>query len=201
MPSGGRRVRGLARAVAAGERVFLRPLAASDEEEYCTLLRASRAFHRRWTPAPPPGFDPAGPEAFRRALRLARRANAQRLLVCRAEDGALVGNYNLNEIVRGPFQSAYLGYWVGAAFRRQGYMRAGLPLLLEHAFGALTLHRVEANIRPENAPSLALVKGAGFRFEGLARRYLKIAGRWCDHEHWVMLAEDWRAARGRARRR
>jgi ribosomal-protein-alanine N-acetyltransferase len=99
--------------------------------------------------------------------------------------------------VRGPFQSAFLGYWVGATFRRQGYMREGLPLVLKRAFGALALHRVEANIQPHNAPSLALVKGAGFRFEGLAHRYLKIAGRWRDHEHWVILAEDWRAAHRR----
>src|SRR5262245_53838709 len=195
MARDGRRVRGLARALEVGERVFLRPPAASDEREYCDLLRASRAFHRRWSPAPPPGVDPTGPEVFRRALRHAPRA--KRMLVCRVEDGAIVGSFNLSEIVRGPFQSAFLGYWVGASFRNQGYMRDGLPLVLRRAFGPLALHRVEANIQPENAPSIALVKGAGFHREGLARRYLKIAARWRDHEHWVILAEDWRAARKR----
>ena len=192
-------MRGLARAVEVGERVFLRPLAAADEREYRALLRASRAFHRRWFPAPPPGFDPAGPEAFRRALE--HRANADRVVVCRAEDGAIVGSFHLSEIVRGPFQNAFLGYWAGAPFRGQGYMGAGLPLLLRRAFGPLALHRVEANIQPQNAPSIALVRGAGFRNEGLARRYLKIAGRWRDHEHWVLLAEDWRAAGKRSRSR
>jgi [ribosomal protein S5]-alanine N-acetyltransferase len=191
------RARGLARATEVGERVFLRRPSASDEDEYCALLLASSAFHRRWMPRPPPGVDPAGPAAFRRSLQLARRADGDRLLLCRREDGAILGGFNLNAIVRGPFQSAYLGYWIGAPFRQQGYMRDGLPLVLKRAFGTLALHRVEANIQPHNAPSLALVRGAGFRCEGLARRYLKIAGRWRDHEHWVMLAEDWRAAQKR----
>jgi ribosomal-protein-alanine N-acetyltransferase len=198
MPSRRRRIPGLARALQTGEHVFLRRPAPSDEAEYCALLRASLAFHRRWMPSPPPGADPAGPEVFRRSLRLARLATSDRMLVCRREDGALLGSMNLSEIVRGAFQSAYLGYWVGSPFQNQGYMRAALPLMLAHAFETLGLHRVEANIQPSNHPSLALVRGAGFRFEGLARRYLRIAGRWRDHEHWVYLAEDWpRRSKGR----
>jgi ribosomal-protein-alanine N-acetyltransferase len=189
--------RGLSRALAVAERTFVRRLAAGDEAEYCALLRASRSFHRPWMPRPPRGADPAGPEVFRRALRSDRRANTARLLLCRREDGAILGALTLNEIVRGVFQSAFLGYWIGAPHEGQGYMTEGLPLVLDHAFGTLGLHRVEANIRPENAPSLALVRHAGFRFEGLARRYLKIDGRWRDHEHWTMLAEDWKAPRRR----
>ncbi len=191
MPSPRRRVPGLARALQAGERVFLRRPVPSDEAEYCALLRASLAFHRRWMPSPPPGADPAGSEAFRRSLRLARLSTSDRMLVCRRADGVLLGSINLSEIVRGPFQSAYLGYWVGAPFQKQGTMREALPLMLARAFETLGLHRLEANIQPSNHASLALVKGAGFRFEGLARRYLRIAGRWRDHEHWVYLAEDW----------
>jgi ribosomal-protein-alanine N-acetyltransferase len=66
----------------------------------------------------------------------------------------------LNEIVRGPAQSAYLGYWIGAPYAKQGYMTEALQLALSHAFQALGLHRVEANIMPTNRPSLALVKRA-----------------------------------------
>jgi ribosomal-protein-alanine N-acetyltransferase len=148
-------------------------------------------------PRPPRGTDPAGPEVFRRALRQGRRASTERFLLCRREDGAILGAAALNEIVRGVFQSAFLGYWVGAPHEGRGYMTEGLPLVIDHAFGPLGLHRIEANIRPENARSLALVARLGFRFEGLALRYLKIDGRWCDHEHWTMLAEDWRAPRRR----
>ena len=183
------------RALARGERVFLRRLAAADEEEYLALLRASVDFLRPWQPAPPPGADPAGPEAFRRALALQRRKRSDRVVVCSVEDGAILGAANLSEIVRGAFQSAFLGYWIGAPHARRGYMREALPLVLDRAFGPLALHRVEANVSPENHASIRLVRGAGFRFEGLARRYLKIAGRWRDHEHWTMLAEDWRALR------
>jgi ribosomal-protein-alanine N-acetyltransferase len=184
--------RGLSRALAIGERVFLRRMSAADEAEYLELLRASLAFHRRWSPAPPPGVDPAGPPVFRRALLGGRRKNAERMLLCRRDDGALVGSINLSEIVRGVFQSAFLGYWIGAEHKRVGYMTEGLQLALGRAFGPLGLHRLEANIQPRNAASIALVRRAGFRFEGLARRYLKIDGAWRDHEHWAILAEDWR---------
>jgi [ribosomal protein S5]-alanine N-acetyltransferase len=93
--------------------------------------------------------------------------------------------------VRGPSQSAFLGYWIGAPYARQGYMTEALQLALRHAFGVLKLHRVEANIMPANRASIALVKRAGFRREGYSPRYLKIAGHWADHERWALAAEDW----------
>jgi ribosomal-protein-alanine N-acetyltransferase len=76
-------------------------------------------------------------------------------------------------------------------------MRAALPLVLQVVFTTLELHRVEANIQPHNAPSIALVKGAGFTREGYSPRYLKVAGRWRDHERWALTVESWRAARSR----
>lgn len=119
-------------------------------------------------------------------------------LVCRREDDHIVGVFNLSHIIRGALGSAFLGYYGFAPFSRQGLMRAGLGLLLRQAFGPLRLHRVEANIQPGNFASLALVRGAGFRLEGYSRRYLKIGGRWRDHERWAILAEDWRPSRRHA---
>ena len=110
-------------------------------------------------------------------------------------DGAILGSINLSEIVRGPFESAYIGYQIGAPFARQGYMTEALSLALRIAFSRLRLHRVEANIQPRNVASVALARRAGFRREGLSRRYLKIGGRWRDHERWALLAEEWRADR------
>jgi ribosomal-protein-alanine N-acetyltransferase len=76
-----------------------------------------------------------------------------------------------------------------------------LSLTLSFAFRQLKLHRVEVNVQPSNARSIALVRRAGFTREGFSRRYVKIAGRWRDHERWAMLVEDWRAQRRRPRRR
>jgi ribosomal-protein-alanine N-acetyltransferase len=115
------------------------------------------------------------------------------MLVCRCDDDAIAGFFNLSHITRGALQSAYLGYAVGKPYARQGLMRAGLELVLRHAFVTLDLHRIEANIQPGNRASIALARGAGFRREGFSRRYLKIGGRWRDHERWAILADDWRA--------
>jgi ribosomal-protein-alanine N-acetyltransferase len=102
---------------------------------------------------------------------------------------------NLSEIVHGVFKSAYLGYYAFAGAAGRGLMSAGLALVLDAAFGELGLHRVEANVQPENARSLAFLARNGFTREGYSRRYLKIGGRWRDHVRFAMLAEDWRARR------
>ncbi len=117
------------------------------------------------------------------------------LVVCRREDDALVGVFNLSEIVRGAFQSAYIGYYAFAPHAGRGYMAEGLELTLKFAFGAMRLHRVEINIQPANARSIRLARRAGFAREGFSRRYVKIAGRWRDHERWALTVEDWRARR------
>jgi ribosomal-protein-alanine N-acetyltransferase len=103
--------------------------------------------------------------------------------------------------VRGGFQNAYLGYYGFAPHSRQGYMTEGMALALDVAFGILKLHRVEVNIQPTNARSLALARRIGFTHEGFSRRYVKIAGRWRDHERFAMLAEDWRRLRRKHRAR
>jgi [ribosomal protein S5]-alanine N-acetyltransferase len=137
--------------------------------------------------------------AFAAYLARAKQPSGACRLIRRRADGALVGAINLTEIVRGSFQSGYLGYYIGAAYAGQGYMTEALQLMLRLAFRQLRLHRVEANIQSTNHASLRLVRRAGFRREGYSPRYLKIAGRWRDHERWALLVEDWRPLGGQAR--
>ncbi len=167
-------------------RVYLRPPTAADEEEFTSSMRRSAAFHRPWASAP------SGPEGYAAYLVDAQRPDFEAFLVIRIEDEAIIGFFNLSQIVRRSFQSAYLGYAAAEAFAGQGYMREGIEQVLRTAFVDLGLHRIEANIQPGNRPSIALAQGAGFRREGFSPRYLKIGGRWRDHERWAILAEDWR---------
>jgi [ribosomal protein S5]-alanine N-acetyltransferase len=168
-------------------RVYLRAPASSDREEFIGLMRASKSFHRPWATAP------TDDERFDAYLADARRPDFEALLVCRREDRAIVGFFNLSQIERGAMQSAYLGYAAGKRYAGNGYMREGIPLVLMHAFVTMKLHRIEANIQPGNHASIALARRAGFQREGFSPRYLKIGGRWRDHERWALLAEDWRS--------
>jgi ribosomal-protein-alanine N-acetyltransferase len=162
-----------------------------DEEAFCALVTASRDFLSRWSPGMPQHEDPDGSRWFGRLLELDARESNEKLLVCRNEDGALLGCMNLNEIVRGSFQNAFLGYWIGAPYARRGYMAEALRLAMRHAFETLGLHRLEANIQPDNAPSAALVQAAGFRHEGHSLRYLQVGGTWADHDRWAITVEEW----------
>jgi len=177
------------RPIASDGVVFLRRLTARDADEFTDLVRRSRRLHRPWT---------WPPETRERFLSYLRRhgSNRARLLVCRSEDGVILGAINISEIVRGALQSAFLGYWVGAPYAGQGYMARGLALVLRYAFRTLKLHRLEANLQPGNARSRRLAAGAGFRKEGLSPRYVKIHGRWRDHERWAITREEW-GVRGR----
>ncbi len=173
-------------------RVFLRPPTSSDRREFVSLMRASRSFHKPWASAP------TDDDRFAAYLVDAQRPDFEAMLVCRIDDLAILGFFNLSQIVRRTLQSAYLGYSIGKPFAGQGYMREGIQLVLQRAFSDLRLHRIEANIQPGNHASIALARGAGFRREGFSPRYLKIAGRWRDHERWAILADDWRRRDGAA---
>lgn len=176
-------------ALQTGLRTLVRPPRPDDAAEWIALVRASRRLHRGWiAPA-------ATQEAFEAHVRRNEGADFAAFVVCRREDGAIVGSVNLSQIFMGPFQSAYMGYWAGAPFAGQGYMTEGVGLVLTHAFRVLGLHRVEANLQPTNDASRALVRRLGFRQEGYSPRYLKVAGRWRDHERWAILREEWRPSR------
>jgi ribosomal-protein-alanine N-acetyltransferase len=163
--------------------VVLRPPVAADAREFAAAAVASKALHRPWITAP------VTPEEFRAwRKRMAQPVHCA-LLACRSDDGAMVGVFNITNMVRGPFCSAFLGYYAFAGHDRQGLMAEGLRLAVRHAFKTLKLHRMEANIQPANTPSIALVKACGFTLEGFSPRYLKVGGRWRDHERWAIVAD------------
>ena len=168
--------------MAPTSRIVLRAPRTRDQREFVSAARASRALHGRWVRAPDT------PQAFRAYMRHMAAPGSCAFLVCRRDSGAIVGVVNVTNVVMGLFRSAYLGYYAFAAHQGQGLMREGLQAVVRHAFGQLKLHRLEANIQPGNAPSIALVKACGFRKEGYSPRYLKIAGRWRDHERWAIVA-------------
>lgn len=175
----------------AGEKVFLRSPTSIDRAEFIALNLASTRFHRGLV------SPPKTPEQFTTFLQRSNREDSVCLFICCKADGAIIGAVSLSQIFRGGFQNAYLGYYIGARHAGQGYMTEALRLTLRYAFEHLKLHRLEANIQPENVASIALVKRAGFIREGYSRRYLKVCGRWRDHERWAILAEDWKSKSGR----
>jgi [ribosomal protein S5]-alanine N-acetyltransferase len=162
--------------------IFIRQPAPDDEARFLTSVRQSSALHRQWV-APPNTAS-----KFRDyAARMALHENCA-FLLCRRSPEAILGVVNITNIVRGSFQSGYLGYYAFSGHEGQGFMREGLQLVLRHAFKSLKLHRLEANIQPGNLRSIGLVKSCGFQKEGLSKAYLKVGGRWRDHERWAILA-------------
>ncbi|MGD8832387.1 MAG: GNAT family protein, partial [Pseudomonadales bacterium] len=157
-------------------RVYLRPVSGGDRQEFLELMRQSRHLHHPWIS--PPLTD----AAFSDYLARTRRDDHEGLLICNKSDDAIAGVININNIVRGSFLSASLGYYAGAAYAGRGLMREGLELVKNYAFYTLGLHRLEANIQPENHRSIALVEQCGFAREGLSPEFLFIDGQWRDHE-------------------
>ena len=170
-------------------RVILLPATRRDRADFVAAMRASAALHQPWI-APPVDDD-----AFDAVLERSRGESFEFMLVRRRSDAAIAGYFDLSQIIRGPLQSAFLGYGGVAALSGEGYMSEGLRLLLRYVFEELRLHRIEANIQPDNERSLALVRRAGFVREGFSERYLKIGGQWRDHERWAIRVEQWQDTR------
>jgi [ribosomal protein S5]-alanine N-acetyltransferase len=168
-----------------GARVRLRVLERGDRDEFLLLARESRELHRPWT------YPPERADQFDDLFSRSRRDDFVCLLSClREDDREIAGVFTVSQIVRGAFQSAYLGYYANARHAGQGLMREAMEQLLDHAFGPLALHRLEANIQPGNQPSIALARGAGFRLEGYSPRYLLIGGQWRDHERYAITVDE-----------
>ena len=170
--------------LASGEHVFLRHLTGADEAEFTRLVRQSAVLHHPWMELPAAAGD------FRRYLaRFDPPVVNVGLAVCEVGSGAMAGGVNINNVVRGRFQSAAIGYWAFAPAAGRGLMSQALRLVVSYAFGGLDLHRLEANIQPANQASIRLVKRNGFRYEGLSPDYLFIDGAWRDHERWAITRE------------
>jgi ribosomal-protein-alanine N-acetyltransferase len=166
-----------------GQGIFLRPPRAADYAEWRELRAASRGFLQPWEPTWP--ADDLTRVAFRRRLVAYARdrdlGSAFPFFVFRSEDEALTGGITLSNVRRGVAQMGSIGYWCGRPYTRQGHTLAAVRTVCEFGFRTLGLHRLEAACIPENAPSRALLRKAGFAEEGYAKAYLKINGVWRDH--------------------
>lgn len=165
-------------------RVSIRPPDARDWPAFQAAVRRSRTLHHPWV-APPKTR-----QKFEAYVRRAASDSHRRFLVVHRESGEIVGVINLGNITLGQLQGAYVGYYAFAPHAGKGLMREGMQLVLKHAFQKLRLHRLEANIQPGNQASIRLARRCGFVHEGFSRRYLKVNGRWKDHERWAILAEN-----------
>ena len=166
-------------------RVTVRPVRAEDGPELITANLASMALHEPWV-------SPCRDEmSFMGYLARCDGERSVGFVARETQSRRIAGIVNLNEIVRGFFQSAYMGYYGMAGMNGRGLMSEAVGLVVSHAFHELGLHRLEANIQPGNLPSRSLIKRLGFRQEGYSPRYLKIDGEWRDHERWAVLADEW----------
>ncbi|MFF1408888.1 GNAT family N-acetyltransferase [Streptomyces sp. NPDC058289] len=182
--------------LAEGGRIGLRPYRPTDGAEFTARVGESRELHHPWL-SPPTTAEAY--EAYAAPLIAgalggpagAAAAGRTGFLVCELESGAIAGFVNVNNIVLGAFRCGALGYGAFAHAAGRGLMREALGLAVGHAFAAdgLALHRLEANIQPGNAASIALVRGLGFRLEGLSPDFLQVDGAWRDHERWAITAE------------
>jgi ribosomal-protein-alanine N-acetyltransferase len=164
--------------------VAISPPTADDCDAFLAAVARSRSLHANWV-APP-----ATAEDFVHYVAESVTDDRRRFLVRKLDHGELLGAIHLNHIARDCLQSAYVGFFAFEPWAGQGYMQAGLRMVIEHAFEILKLHRLEANLQPTNTASRALVRSCGFKQEGFSPRYLKIAGEWRDHERWAILADD-----------
>jgi ribosomal-protein-alanine N-acetyltransferase len=173
--------------------IRLHPPTAADRDAFLAAVARSRALHHPWV-EPPATRDGFGAWLARLAARTPHRRHVGFLVTA---DGELAGFVNVGDIVYGAFRSAYLGYAAFTPWERRGVMRTAIRDVVGRAFAdepsdGLALHRLEANIQPENERSKALVNALGFRLEGYSPRYLRIAGDWRDHERYALTAEEWR---------
>jgi len=179
------------------ERMTLRQPQFADFRAWVSLREQSAGFLTPWEPRW--ADDHLSRKGFSNRVYWAQRSisggSAVPLFLIRREDDVLLGAITLDNIRRGPAQAGTLGYWVGAPFARQGYMREAIAALVHHAFERLDLSRIEAACLPENVASRRLLETCGFKYEGVAQSYLQINGRWRTHVLYAALRAD---RRGRA---
>jgi ribosomal-protein-alanine N-acetyltransferase len=164
------------------QRVLVSPMTRSDGGEFIAAAIGSKRLHAPWV------SPPLSRKAYAARVERLQAPKDFAFLVRRRDSGALAGYIDITNVVRGLFQSGYVSYYAFHGQERQGLMTEGLGLVCKLAFRQLKLHRLEANIQPGNTASMALAAACGFRKEGYSPRYLKIRGRWRDHERWALLS-------------
>jgi ribosomal-protein-alanine N-acetyltransferase len=180
----------------ATERLVLRAPRTTDVPELRRVLRANSVHLKPWSVAPAPGDDPSSLTSVSRAVlrhrREWKRGQAFVMMVTPAErEGRILGRIALGGILLGAFQNAYLGYWMDAEQQGRGLMTEAVRAATMFAFEVLGLHRVQAAVMPRNGASMRVLEKVGYRREGMAERYLCIAGAWEDHVLFALTAEEW----------
>ncbi|MBR3371560.1 MAG: GNAT family N-acetyltransferase [Rhodobacteraceae bacterium] len=174
------------------DRLSLRLPQHSDFRQWAELRRQSSGFLTPWEPTW--SDDHLTRRAFTNRVSWAARCEkldtALPLFIFRRDDSCLLGAITLDNIRRGPAQAGTLGYWVGAPFARQGFMRESIAAVVHYAFTAMDLSRIEAACLPENAASRGVLERSGFKYEGVAQSYLQINGRWRNHVLYANLRHD-----------
>lgn len=178
-----------------GRRVMLRPLVPADHLQFREVRRRNAEWLTKWEPSRIPGGpDPIDdPQAF--AVRCGARDRERQFGTAYAfgvfVDGVFAGEMNLSSVQRGPFQNAYVGYWIDQAQAGKSYTPEALVVVLRHSFENLALHRLQISIIPRNRASHRVVEKLAIRSEGIAQRYLEINGAWEDHVRYAMTSEEW----------
>ena len=174
------------------DRLVLRPPQHGDYRAWSALRRDSAAFLQPWEPTW--ANDHLSRKSFTNRVYWAQRSisggTAVPLFLIRKADDMLLGAITLDNIRRGPAQAGTTGYWIGEPFARAGYMREAIAAVINYAFAALDLSRIEAGCLPENTPSRRLLESSGYKYEGVAQSYLQIAGRWRNHVLYANLRGD-----------
>lgn len=173
--------------------VKVRPVRLRDGGEWSRVRLRDRAHLEKWEPTAPGAWTDRNtmwswPSQWAALRSLARRGQCLPYTI--TVDGRFAGQITVGNVIRASLRSAWVGYWVSAQVAGGGVATAALALVVDHAFSSAGLHRIEATVRPENTPSLRVLRKAGFREEGLFRRYLDVAGGWRDHLCFALTAEE-----------
>lgn len=184
-----------------GRRILLRPLVAADFDAWREVRRRCRGWLEQWEPTPPPGSGDVVEDRRAFVARCGARERERQvgtgygfgIFFRPSYDGPcrLIGEINASSVQRGPFQNAYVGYWIDQAVAGQGFAPEALVVMLRFAFEVLGLHRVQVSIIPRNMRSRRVVEKLGLRSEGVAQSYLAINGVWEDHIRYAITADEW----------